>query len=258
MDDQKNALMIPIKRHPLMEGMNDKNYVREFQKEAEIDAKLGLKNQSEISIKKVIEKDIDELTNSRDYYEVNKKILEKLFDLNKLKNKCVSYNAGEAIKSTFKCAKPQFYILFSSLGLATLGFLTLNIPVVVVFSFLCALVLLIAFVTTIGEVEFEYTFIDVRLDIEPVKTTNIKIPYGAKLKLLEAKESGIFEDFAIISPKFEENTVYKNIHVPNFNIDPAIVGLTADKRMFMVVYWDIEKDKEKVINDIKRFKKFKV
>ena len=41
---ETKAVMIPLKRHPFMEGI-EKEYVKELQEEADLDKALGLNNQ---------------------------------------------------------------------------------------------------------------------------------------------------------------------------------------------------------------------
>ena len=71
----------------------------------------------------------------------------------------------------------------------------------------------------------------------------------------EEKKTGIFEDFIFAQPEFfvENKTVE-----PRIKIDPAILGMTKDQRMFMIVYWDVEHDVEHVLTQIDAFKKFKL
>lgn len=83
---------------------------------------------------------------------------------------------------------------------------------------------------------------------EPIRFASIKIPYGAALRYKEALEKGVFESFEVIYPNVVEQKIAK---------DPAIVGLKQGQ-MYMIVFWDIAKDRERVIRKIKDFQKFKV
>ena len=109
------------------------------------------------------------------------------------------------------------------------------------------------------DVSFKYWFIGVKLNMESVSQTAIQIPYPAKLKMKEAKDSGLFEGFSIVRPEFftDQKSFKPSFQFPRFS-DPAILGVTKDSRMFMVVWWDIEHDVDRVKTSIKKFKKFKV
>jgi len=106
-----------------------------------------------------------------------------------------------------------------------------------------------------------FTSIKAELDLRPLKETDIEIPYGAKLKAEEAFDSKIFEALVIAHPKFtvQKNSIeIKEKIIPRINLDPAICGVTADDRLFMIVYWDVKKDIEKTAQKIKKFRKFKL
>lgn len=91
--------------------------------------------------------------------------------------------------------------------------------------------------------------------MEDVKDTMIEIPRIAKLKMKEAKDSELFEAFTIAHPQFR---VDRQIYAPTFKLDPVILGVTKDSRMFMICWWDIQKDIDKVLKNINLFKKFKI
>lgn len=255
-------------RHQLMKGV-EIEYLAKAEEELKIDEELGLKNQAQKTIKSLLSKDIDELTNSKDYYEVDRKTIEQIFDFPKIKGMLFFQNVVNSIKETFYGLR--FVLLFTSLMVAStfLGILLANIstdkgninnPYLFIFcviSIISAFIFLsnIIFQFCNGDVEFNYHTAKVDLNVEELSITNIKIPFGAKLKTLEAKKSGIFEDFRIITPQF---TVDHRIISFKRTVDPAIVGVTADNRWYMIVYWDIEHDKEKLMKDIERYKKFKV
>jgi hypothetical protein len=76
----------------------------------------------------------------------------------------------------------------------------------------------------------------------------------------EAKDSGLFEGFSIVRPEFftDQKSFKPSFQLPPFPPDPAILGVTKDNRMFMVVWWDIEHDVDRVKTNIKKFKKFKI
>ena len=255
-------------RHPLMTD-KESDYVIKAREELKLDEELGLSNQAIKTAKSVFEKDIDELTNSRDYYQVDRKTIEKLFDIKKFKRMLFIKNRLNHVKGYFAAQVSPISFLSSALlmlatgiylcsigtdkGVITNSFAFSSGIVGIVLSigfFICSLA---SFLTNKGS--YTYETADVDLNIENISSTDIKIPYGAKLKTLEAKESAIFEDFMIITPQF---TVNNKVVPTRKNLDPAIVGLTKDNRMFMICYWDIKNDKEKVMKDIEKYKKFKI
>jgi len=268
------ALAIPIDsyRHPLKLKDLESDYVKKAQEELEVDMKLGLKKQAQATAKTILKQDIDELTDSKDYYEVDKSTISKLFGIADLKKRCWGINIKEAVKQTIKgLALPLMFAAFTAvLTTVGLGLMFSAISSGSVTVSILSGILGLGAITTLcygiyfltQRTSFEYTFIGVGTDVEPLEDTEVKIPYGAKLKALEAKESGIFEGFAIITPQFKQtNKKFDNPFKPpefNFALDPAIVGITRDNRMYMICYWDLAKDKEKVIDDIEHFKKFKI
>jgi hypothetical protein len=106
-----------------------------------------------------------------------------------------------------------------------------------------------------GKLVFNYEFMSVDLAMEDVKDTKIEIPRIAKLKMKEAKDSELFEAFTIAHPQFR---VDRQTYTPTFKLDPIILGVTKDSRMFMICWWDIQKDIDKVLKNINLFKKFKI
>jgi len=101
----------------------------------------------------------------------------------------------------------------------------------------------------------------VSLDIVPLNETEVEIPRGAKLKVAEAFDTKIFESFVIASPKFNVKKHQIDIHekvIPRFTVDPAICGVTADNRLFMIVCWDKKKDIYRMKRSIRRFKRYKI
>jgi len=279
-ENTTTALAIPIAdfRHPLMREVVDKDYVQRAQHELEIDERLGLKNQAEKTAKELMANDIDELTNSRDFYEVDKQAIGKLFGLKDLKARCVGHNISESVTNTCKALVLPLCISALAVGLIVGGIKTAMVAAAAnsIWWGMGATGIFIGAIGAIigagwaffNKVDFRYTFIDVNLDIQKLEETDIRIPYGAKLKTDEARETGIFDGFAIITPKFTQQKreltsqqmrdAIRERFAPKFSFDPAIVGITRDNRMFMVVYWDIENDREKVITDIEKFKKFKL
>jgi hypothetical protein len=62
-------------------------------------------------------------------------------------------------------------------------------------------------------------------------------------------------DFSIAHPEFK---VDRQVFKPKLKLDPVILGVAKDSRAYMICWWDIEKDIDKVKENIRLFKKFKV
>jgi len=253
---QHKALAKPIKimRHHLMEGQ-DREYVKDIVEEIDLDQKLELKKQEAFKQAELLQKDIDELTKSNNYFEVSNKGLEKLFKIKKLKMKTVPFN----LKILFITSLLYIPILLTGLSifLFVAGIVIHNIPFKVGLICSCAisLAVTIMFFISIFKSRDAFQFINVHLRKEKVQDTCVRIPKGAKLKLLEAKESGIFNSYSIAYPEIYSKHP-DSIKSPR--MDPAILANTVDGRMFMVVWWDVEKDIERSITDINKFKQFKL
>lgn len=261
-----NALIDPTTfRHPLL-ASQERDYVKKALEEIELDQKLGI---SSGDIKgEVLSKDIDELTRSNDYTEVNKKTIEKLFDIQGLQFYCAYRNILSCIGSFIKANQVQVFFVALGLVVAVGDVMTicasqdmkgLWVPVIVTGIIITGLGAIVAVIGSLSSLNPSWGWekIEVALETEKLSSTNIRIPYGAKLKTLEAQETGIFEGFAVVHPEFRESRHESRISVMR-NLDPAILGITRDKRMFMVVYWDIKKDKERVVADLKRYRKHKL
>jgi hypothetical protein len=250
-------------RHPLMRGMENEA-INKIKEEVALDEELGLKNQASINCKKALEVDIDELTSARDYYQVTKKIVGDIFGIPAFQFRCWTNNVKEAFTSSLKCGAWGFILSALAVGLfcGTIIFahthnMAKDINQMGMGAFIVGILgLVVGGIVVFVNTKWEYTFINVKLAMEPIEGTTIKIPYGAKLKIKEAKDSKIFENFVIAHPEFE--TEQRSYKMPEFQIDPAILGVTKDSRMFMIVYWDIEHDKEKIVKNLEDYKKFKL
>jgi hypothetical protein len=263
-------------RHP--KAKFDADYVEPIKKEIDLDFELGLKGQYELDQNKMLRKDIDELTKSNDYWEVSKGILRKLFKIPQLEMMCVWPNLKEAVVQTLKGGRVPL-VLFALTILLTimsvhLGFKSNRISgmhsfFLVLECIAAACGAIVAVCMGISSffsggfkhngVEFNYCFLGIKLEMEPVSKTTVKIPYPVKLKMKEAKDSGLFEGFSITYPQFyTDNKHYKpNFELPQFP-DPIVLGIAKDNRMFMVAWWDIKHDIDRVKTNIKKFKKFKI
>ena len=251
------ALAKPIKimRHPLMHGKSE-DYVEELSEEIDLNKELGLENQAKIKQCELIRKDVDVLTKSNNYFEVTEKGLEKLFGIRKLKSKCIFHN----LKIAFITSGMYIPILCFTFGiLSTVSSVIVKPVLFTVFLMIAAtsffVVTVLRTLSIIKSSRKRFPFIRIRLKTEAIEDTKIQILKGAALKFKEAKDTDIFSKFTISYPE-----VYcKGIDtVKQPNMDPAILAQTVDGRMFMVVWWDIEKDVEKSITKIKDLKQFKL
>lgn len=287
-DEKRIVPIVNIPRHPLMAAIENKHF-KQQKKEVLLDAELGLENQCAIDTIDLLKEDINELTSSANYYEVNQNILNKLFKVDLLKFQCLPYNFMVLIGSIFKVIKTSVICLIGMVAsLAIVVFMADNVPTQYGTTFSTgafwywALFAIMIIVTVVflrfsinklgfrivsnnnGEkvinriFKFEFDFLTVRLTRENLKETSVKIPYGAKLKLREAMETNIFENFKIVYPtSFIEHTE-KTFIFSRRPLDPAIIGISSDNRQYMIVYWDVEKDIDKTLRDIKVLTKFKL
>lgn len=276
-ENEKNLPMDPstlreLHRHELMVQKSDEA-IKSIKKELIIDTELGLTNQAELTAKKALVHDIDKLTSSKDYFEITPKQLSKLFQIGALKRKCFWANLISFSSGVLKTCKVPLFLDVSFLALiypmmvfsfAVIPWksnpLALTLGFGNVFAWIGMLILLIYGICTWDKKKLSYFIIAVKVDTIPLLSVSSPIPYGAKLKVLEAKKTGIFKDFVFATPEFVIESKNHIIDMKkNFPpIDPAILGVTQDKRMYMIVYWDLDKDVEKVIKNINDFKKYKL
>lgn len=269
--EQNTQVPVPVKgalRHPLFtEKKRKKKHIKEIEKEIELDIKLGLN--PEDTARKALMKDIDELTHSRDYYEITKKELNQLFKINWIDLfYCKPYNILQKIKllgqifmgTTYTKVLGFFSLL--SIPLAILGYTVATwtlknrwdflFNTLIVIAIVGAIVLIVSWISMAFNFRFEqlgdtqynqeegpkrtvtFTTMGVSLDILPLKEAKeiIKIPRGAKLKVAEAVDTKIFDGFVVAFPKFEVKKHKINIKekiIPRISIDPAICGITTDE-----------------------------
>jgi hypothetical protein len=259
-------------RHELRKGSSDKA-IEDISEELDIDNKLGLVNQAEITATNALRHDIDVLTTSKDYFEVYPKLLEKLFKIGSLRRKCFWYNLKSAAIGFIQMSwLPLFFhIAFLALIYPMLKFSFAVFPweinsfeiFIGIVNIICwvgmLMLLVLGFSGWDGRV-LKRTELNVKLETIPLGQVKTKIPRGAKLKVLEAQNTHIFQEFVYVTPDFEAKSKYFEVDLKKIlpPIDPAILGITIDKRLYMIVYWDIEKDIEKVVKKIDHFKKFKL
>jgi hypothetical protein len=240
--------------------------------ELEIDKELGLSRQAELTVVKALIHDIDELTSSNDYFEVSQLLLEKLFQIKSLRLRCfwnnlISYISGFLkagilpltvhavfLASIYPILKFSMWIWPVASKdptpfLATLCFANSLVWIGLV-------VLLILGFCLWDDRKINYTVMSINVESKLLSGVSEKIPYGAKLKVLEANKTGIFKKFVYVAPEFHIEKGSQTILFPS--VDPAILGVTPDNRRFMIVYWDIDKDIARVVKEIEHFKKFKL
>lgn len=259
--DENGNLPAPLEmfRHPLMEGKMTE-YVEDIAEELELDKKLDLPNQEVISGARLIREDIDELTKSNEYFQITEAGLTKMFKIRPLNLKCSVHNNIQFMKALSTVFGPCMAFIGLAIpawmiAINTPGFVN-NIPAIA-FS---ALGIGLFIRTMVKGWTFSWNKIIVRLKQEPVEQTKVRIPKGAKCKLLEAKETGIFKDFFIAYPNvdIENKTVTSPEIKINLELDPAIMGRTDDGRAYMVCWWDIKKDIDRAINQIDKIKNLKI
>jgi hypothetical protein len=225
---------------------------KDTRKEDEIALFKELGLQTQVSLR-----EIQTVMAGQPYYQVTDKELEKLFGMRWIKLLTWWHNQGVrsefAPKSTFVCV----LLLLASIACATIAVSVRGEAwFLVIASFFSALVC-----AAINDTERDPRsgLLVAELKKEDIFSTSIKIPLGAALRYQEAKESKLFEQFAVVYPNVIEQQITR---------DPAILGLRRSQRsnswggtewdQYMIVYWDLEKDQARAIKQIKDFGKFKV
>jgi hypothetical protein len=215
------------------------NYVEEM----ELNVKLGLENQVKITSDELISAEIREPTNSGHYYPITRRQLDGIFHLGRLRGLCVLNNIVAALRAF---ANPWYRPILAGVIPALLcviipAILASPLPEEVRYTgvFILSFISIIAMIMAIFVPIFRAEFSSIALKIESIRDTKIKIPRGAKLKILEATEKGVFDDYVIAYPKVDTTEFTLKLLLPN---DPAILGVTHDKTMYMICYWDIQKD----------------
>ena len=297
MNDILDPSTLKAIRHPVILN-KEVPYAKKFEEELLLDHELGLKNQMNIDAKRFFSKDIDELTRTEDYHEVSLKVVERMFKMRLMKFACFLHNIVESFTVTFKqffmsliyiiiCAASAFgtyrlgvFIYMSQNDLyQSLGIISAIVTGVISISFLI-FALMEPFMTVhaievprgndddftdthnidVKGIKLDFFFLKVFLKIEPVEDTELSIPRGAKLRMLEAKKTGIFEGFSIAYPVLEKRHVkyHRFLKQREQPTDPVLLGITKDNRFFLIAWWDIKKDIDRIQKDLKILKKFKV
>lgn len=269
---QLPAIPIDLRRHPLQADKVDPQ-IEAIREDAVLDAELGLKKQVNHDSLRALQHDIDVLTSSRDYMEVSHAIVEKLFQIGKLRRMCWAYNLKEYVREIWLNFRLNLLFLTAGFGI-TLLFVHLIkldqgkggplVPLIALTALAGIVAYFLGFILAgrdlrnhLWRLNFNLNLLRVEVKTDAIENTNIPIPRGAKLKLLEAKKSEIFTGFKILWPDYHIEHVERKFEL-RMNWDPAIVGLTADNRMFMIVSWDVANDVEKTAAKIKLLKKYKI
>lgn len=216
-------------------------------KEIEIFKELGLKNQVSL-------REVQTVMDGMPYYQVSDKQLNKLFGMGWIKVLTWWHNQGVR---TAHAPIATIVVILASIAAVTL--LAVGASIGGMAWMLClssVLPLMIAFAANdLERHDFRISGLLVaQLTREPIEHTSIKIPYGAALRYQEAKAKGVFDSFTVVYPNVIEQEITR---------DPAIIGNRRHPsgngwQEYMIVYWDIEKDKARTIQKIKDYKKFKV
>ena len=251
-------------------NQSDLAYVKEFQKNIELDCELGLKGQAKEAAKKLVDKDIEEILKGEPYTEVNINDLEKLFGIPRMRRQSVVWNFFQKYKFSMGSLTAGIISLNACWFLAHSSFFVLdNVPTLgEVWMVIACIALGVGAVAGVvmGAVYIHpdniprHPRLVVDLQVEDVRETSMTIPYGAKLRLKEAYDTGKFDNFKIAYPQPSIQQVDKP--APKI-VDPAIIGckrntLTHAEKWYMIVFWDIPKDKEITEKKIKELKKFKL
>ena len=274
--------MIPIDtlRHPQMRGI-DAPHLQKMKEEIELDQELGLENQSTIDSKTLLKKDIDELTKSNDYRQVDKPLLRRMFKMGSMNTMCTIMNT----KSFLTTILSEMWVILGGTFVGALMIMwACHLPkahaeggaalwALAVILFLSCLIIPLCVHRTInipsdqysGGYEqkhvqglyFKWNVSWTILKMEDIKVTTVKIPFFAKLKIKEAMEKKIFSGFSIAYPHLDivKRTAY--FFVPQM-VDPVILGIAADGRMYLVAWWNVKKEIDNIQQNIELLRKYKV
>ncbi len=210
-------------------------------KEIEIFKELGLTRQ--VSLRE-IQAEMDGMP----YYPVTEKQINDLFGMRKIKFLTWWHNEGVRTNhAPIATAIMIFMILVASTSFTVAASIGGMGWMIAMGSFLA---MMIAFAA--NDLERHSSgirgLLKAELTREGIQETSIKIPYGAALRYQEALAKGVFDSFTVVYPNVIEQEITR---------DPAILG-HRNGQQYMIVYWDIEKDRERAIRKIKDFSKFKV
>lgn len=97
--------------------------------------------------------------------------------------------------------------------------------------------------------------ITLRLKKDDVERSGVAIPFGAQLRLEEAKEAGIFTSFKVVYPNVVTETQLAAERARER--DPALVG-EFNGCMFLICSWDLPQDIKKAEADMEALKALKI
>lgn len=261
-----------IKRNlPAQFGVNSENLPAEVIERAihnlKLDAKLNLETQAQFDAADLVNKDIEAMLNKTDYEEITKTDIENLFQINAMQRNVAMYNLFHKYKFSAACFGG---FLASTYVGVTLGVALTSMHLALGLAVVAWIGVVALLAVAIGSLIHGFAYIDnsniprhpridVKLKVEDIGKTSVKIPYGAKLRLEEAHDSNVFDHFYICRPHVELTNVQPKPKV----IDPAIVGVKRNKvsgteKWYMIVFWDIPKDIDATEKRIKQLKRFKL
>lgn len=94
-----------------------------------------------------------------------------------------------------------------------------------------------------------------RLKKDAVEDSGVAIPFGAQIRLEEAKEKAIFTSFKVVYPNVVTESALALERARER--DPALVG-ESEGCMFLICSWDLPQDIEKAEADIEALKALKI
>lgn len=97
--------------------------------------------------------------------------------------------------------------------------------------------------------------IHLRLQKDTVESSKVAIPYGAQLRLEEAKATKIFDSFKVVYPNIVTDTQLAQERARER--DPALIG-ESHGFQFLICSWDLPKDIDQVETDMQALKALKI
>lgn len=97
--------------------------------------------------------------------------------------------------------------------------------------------------------------ITLRLKRDSVENAGVAIPFGAQLRLEEAKDTGFFTSFKVVYPNVVTESALAAERARER--DPALVG-EFNGSMFLICSWDLPKDIQKAEADMEALKALKI
>ena len=259
--EDRSLPVAPLERHPAITPDIGDEYVKQFEKEFRLAKELDMEFQSKLTQAEIIRKDVDKLAESKGYYQVNESLINKMLQYWTMKAKCVLYNITQYVFGTMRQSIHAivWLILFGvslyvSIEVGT-GNRTLPVILGIVGGGASAIFIFIN-VSAYIKRGFSYSFMKVNIQQQRVKDAEIKIPYGAMKKLKEAMDTNIFTHFVVSHPVISVDD--SNTRVLANNTDPALCGESVDRRRFLICWWDMKRDEDKVPKKLDWIKNYKI